>query len=379
MDGSRAEPGTGRTGANASGASLMEVRDLAVHFPVTKGAFLKREVGRVKAVDGVSFSIRRGEVLGLVGESGCGKTTLARSILKLVEPTAGQILIDGADIWAQDRAANLAYRRRVQAVFQDPFSSLNPRMTVGDAVAEPFRIHHADRGRDAIDARVRELLDLCGLPARLVSRYPHEMSGGQRQRVGIARALALEADLIVCDEAVSALDVSIQAQVINLLEDLRRELDLTYLFIGHDLGVIRHLCDRVAVMYLGRVAELAEAEDLFDEPLHPYTRALLSAIPVPDPTLEATREHVVLSGEIPSPLSPPSGCVFHPRCPRAVGRCEREPPTLREERPAHLAACLRIDEPDSPGDGDVGRDPNPADAHGAPPSRSDDDPHGELH
>ena len=339
----RAPPG-GTTGSG----KLLEVRDLAVHFPVTRGAFLKREVGRVRAVDGVSFSIRRGEVFGLVGESGCGKTTLARSILKLVEPTAGQVLIDGEDIWRQDRAANLAYRRRVQAVFQDPFSSLNPRMTVGDTVAEPFLIHRAGLGRATIEAKVRELLELCGLPARLVSRYPHEMSGGQRQRVGIARALALEADLIVCDEAVSALDVSVQAQVINLLEELRRELDLTYLFIGHDLGVIRHLCDRVAVMYLGRVAELADTEALFEEPLHPYTGALLSAIPVPDPVHEATREPTVLRGEIPSPLSPPDGCVFHPRCPRAVERCGREVPPLQEERPAHLAACLRIDEPDPP-------------------------------
>ena len=342
VDGRETAADTGR----AAEPALMEVRDLAVHFPVTKGAFLKREVGRVKAVDGVSFSIRRGEVLGLVGESGCGKTTLARSILKLVRPSAGQILVDGEDVWAQDRAANLAYRRRVQAVFQDPFSSLNPRMRVGDTVAEPFLIHHGGMGRDAIDARVRELLELCGLPARMVSRYPHEMSGGQRQRVGIARALALEADLIVCDEAVSALDVSIQAQVVNLLEDLRRELDLTYLFIGHDLGVIRHICDRVAVMYLGRVAELADGEELFERPLHPYTRALLSAIPVPDPVLEATREPVALGGEIPSPLDPPPGCVFHPRCPRARAACEREVPPLVEERPAHLAACLRIDEPD---------------------------------
>ena len=346
MEGSRAGTEAAAERVDAVAPNLMEVRDLAVHFPVTKGAFLKREVGRVKAVDGVSFSIRRGEVLGLVGESGCGKTTLARSILKLVEPTRGSILVDGEDIWAQDKAANLAYRRRVQAVFQDPFSSLNPRMTVGDTIAEPFRIHHAERGRAAIDARVRELLDLCGLPARMVSRYPHEMSGGQRQRVGIARALALDADLIVCDEAVSALDVSIQAQVINLLEDLRRELDLTYLFIGHDLGVIRHLCDRVAVMYLGRVAELADGEDLFEEPLHPYTTALLSAIPVPDPRVEAARGHVVLGGEIPSPLSPPSGCVFHPRCPRARARCGQEAPTLEEHRPAHLAACLRVDESD---------------------------------
>jgi len=364
------------TAVRATGASLMEVRDLAVHFPVTKGAFLKREVGRVRAVDGVSFSIRRGEVLGLVGESGCGKTTLARSILKLVEPTAGSILIDGEDIWAQDKAANLAYRRRVQAVFQDPFSSLNPRMSVGDTVAEPFHIHHADMSRDAIDARVRELLGLCGLPARMASRYPHEMSGGQRQRVGIARALALEADLIVCDEAVSALDVSIQAQVINLLEDLRRELDLTYLFIGHDLGVIRHLCDRVAVMYLGRVAELASAEDLFEDPLHPYTDALLSAIPVPDPVAEAAREHVVLGGEIPSPLSPPTGCVFHPRCPRAVSRCTNVVPSLREERPAHLAACLRIDEPDKTSSRSV--QAVPVDASAPLPS-SDEPTRGDQH
>ena len=328
-----------------SAAPLLSVEDLHVRFPIRSG-LLQRVTNHVRAVNGVSFTVGRGEAFGLVGESGCGKTTVARTILRLEDAAEGRVVFEGQDITDAPQRDLAGYRRKVQAIFQDPFSSLNPRMTVGATVAEPFLIHHADLGRAAIETKVRELLELCGLPARLASRYPHEMSGGQRQRVGIARALALEADLIVCDEAVSALDVSIQAQVINLLEDLRHELDLTYLFIGHDLGVIRHLCDRVAVMYLGRVAELADGEDLFDEPLHPYTRALLSAIPVPDPVIEATRDHVVLGGEIPSPLDPPAGCVFHPRCPRARSRCAEEIPLLREERPAHLAACLRVDEPD---------------------------------
>ena len=270
-----------------------------MHFPVTRGALLQKTVGHVKAVDDVSFAIDRGEVLGLVGESGCGKTTVARTILKLVKPSAGRILFDGKDIWTMDKAAELGYRRRVQAIFQDPYSSLNPRMTVREIVSEPFLIHESGLDRPEIDRRVRRLLETCGLPGRMAERYPHEMSGGQRQRVGIARALALKPDLIVCDEAVSALDVSIQAQIINLLQDLKNELGLTYLFIGHDLSVVKHLCDRVAVMYLGKAAELGDSEALFEEPLHPYTVALLEAIPVPDPATEAARPHQVLAGEIP--------------------------------------------------------------------------------
>ena len=326
-----------------SSAILLEVRDLAVHFPVLRGALFKRAAGQVKAVDGVSFSIRSGEALGLVGESGCGKTTISRSILKLVRPTSGQILFDGEDIWGQNRSAQFAYRRRVQAVFQDPFSSLNPRMRVGDTIGEPFRIHRPSMTSLEIGTEVARLLDLCGLPQRMAECYPHEMSGGQRQRVGIARALALNAEMIVCDEAVSALDVSIQAQIINLLMDLKNEFHLTCLFIGHDLSVVKHLCDRVAVMYLGHVVEKADSDTLFDDPLHPYTHALLSAVPVPDPVTEAARPHLVVSGEIPSPLNPPQGCVFHPRCPLMSDDCMAGLPPLIGERPRHYAACFHVD------------------------------------
>jgi len=325
--------------------TLLEVRELKIYFPVHRGAVFKRLVGDVKAVDGVSFSLRKGQVLGLVGESGCGKTTIARSILKLVKPTSGQILIDGEDIWSQTKASEFAYRRRVQAVFQDPFSSLNPRMKISETVGEPFRIHKPSMNAAEVDVEVLRLLDICGLSKQMSQRYPHEMSGGQRQRVGIARALALNAELIVCDEAVSALDVSIQAQIINLLIDLRDELNLTYLFIGHDLSVIRHLCDRIAVMYLGNMVELADSDDLFREPLHPYTDALLSAIPVPDPVRETQTPHKVLQGEIPSQLDPPAGCVFHTRCPRNTDACKAARPGLIEERTEHLAACIHIDDP----------------------------------
>jgi oligopeptide transport system ATP-binding protein len=330
-------------GAPDRPAPLLEVRDLKVSFPVTRGAILRRTIGHVAAVDGVSFSIPRGEVLGLVGESGCGKTTVARSILKLVAPTSGRILFDGTDIWTLDKAAGQRYRRHVQAIFQDPYSSLNPRMSVRETVGEPLVIHESAMGRTAIDRRVRELLELCGLPGRIAERYPHQMSGGQRQRVGIARALALHPDCIVCDEAVSALDVSIQAQIINLLQDLKDEFGLTYLFIGHDLSVVKHLCDRVAVMYLGKIAEFTDCERLFDEPLHPYTSALLDAVPVPDPITEAARPHQVLAGEIPSPLNPPTGCVFHPRCPIAVAGCREVEPTLEEVRPTHWVACTEVE------------------------------------
>jgi len=322
---------------------LLEVNDLKVHFPVTRGALLRRTVGQIKAVDGVSFSIAKGEVLGLVGESGCGKTTVARAILKLAKPTAGAIRFDGVDIWSLDKADELRFRRRVQAIFQDPYSSLNPRMSVREIVSEPFVIHESGLGRVEIDRRARKLLEMCGLPGRIAERYPHEMSGGQRQRVGIARALALHPDFIVCDEAVSALDVSIQAQIINLLQDLKDELGLTYLFIGHDLSVVKHLCDRVAVMYLGRIAESGASEALFAQPLHPYTVALMEAIPVPDPKIEAERAHRVLSGEIPSPLNPPSGCVFHPRCPIAVALCGRAKPVLAETRREHWVACGEVE------------------------------------
>ncbi len=322
--------------------ALVEMDNLQVHFPVRKGAILERQIGEIKAVDGVSFSIRRGETFGLVGESGCGKTTVARTLLKLENPTGGRILFDGADISEFDRAGDLAFRRRVQAVFQDPFSSLNPRMTAGEIIGEPFVIHTGDSAAERL-RQVRELLELCGLPSGFVDRYPHEMSGGQRQRIGIARALALRPELIVCDEAVSALDVSIQAQIINLLEQLRDELGLTYLFIGHDLSVVRHICDTVGVMYLGKLVETAESEELFANPRHPYTQALIDAVPVPDPEMERARPHRPLRGEVPSPMNPPTGCVFHTRCPLAHDACQLDVPAPTEVAPQHTVSCIEVE------------------------------------
>jgi oligopeptide transport system ATP-binding protein len=319
--------------------ALVEVRDLKKHFPVTRGLLLQRTVGQVKAVDGVSFSIRRREALGLVGESGCGKSTIARCLLKLLAPTGGTIRFGGADIGQLDRAATLAFRRQVQAIFQDPYSSLNPRMKVREIVGEPLYVHGRSASPPDLERQVLELLELCGLPRRLADHYPHEMSGGQRQRVGIARALALRPEFIVCDEPVSALDVSIQAQIINLLEDLQGELGLTYLFIGHDLSVVRHLCQRIAVMYLGRLVEIAATDELFERPMHPYTQALLAAVPEPDPVAERARGHQVLPGEVPSPLDPPPGCVFHPRCRLAEPACRERVPALLELRQGHFVAC----------------------------------------
>ena len=321
---------------------LLEVRGLQMHFPVTEGIVINRKIGEVKAVDGIDFTVQRGETLGLVGESGCGKTTTGRCILRLERPTAGAILYDGVDIAKLERSELVALRRRIQVIFQDPYSSLNPRMKVGEIIAEPIMVHGIERDVTQRAARVRELLSVCGLDPKFADRYPHEMSGGQRQRVGVARALALEPEFIVCDEAVSALDVSIQAQVINLLEDLRERFGLTYLFIAHDLSVVRHLCQRVAVMYLGHIVELATCDELFDNPLHPYTQALLAAVPVPDPTVEASRQFRPVQGEVPSPINPPSGCVFHPRCPIAVEGCKRSLPELREVRPAHWVACSEV-------------------------------------
>ena len=317
---------------------LLEVENLVKHFPVGGGMF-SRPVAAVRAIDGVSFTLNRGETLGLVGESGCGKTTTGRCILQLERPTSGRIVFEGVDLTTLDEAALRKVRRRVQVIFQDPYSSLNPRMTIGQILAEPLKVHGIVRDAAAREARVQELLQQVGLLPQHAKRYPHQLSGGQRQRVGIARALAMEPSLIICDEPVSALDVSIQAQIINLLEDLQSRLGLTYLFIAHDLSVVRHISDRVAVMYLGRIVELADRAALYEEPLHPYTRALLSAVPIPDPDVEATRERTVLRGEVPSPLKPPSGCVFHPRCPIAVERCTAEIPPLREIRPGHWAAC----------------------------------------
>lgn len=311
--------------------ALLEVRNLVKHFPVGRGA--------VRAVDGVSLSIRRGETLGLVGESGCGKTTTGRCVLLLERPTSGQIIFEGIELNALPDAALRKTRRHMQVIFQDPYSSLNPRMTIGQILAEPLKVHGIVPDRAARAARVRELLEQVGLLPQHAKRYPHQLSGGQRQRVGIARALAMEPSLIVCDEPVSALDVSIQAQIVNLLEDLQERLGLTYLFIAHDLSVVRHISDRVVVMYLGKIVEVADRVSLYEDPLHPYTRALLSAVPIPDPKLEARRERTVLRGEVPSSLTPPGGCVFHPRCPMAEARCSAETPALREIRPGHWGAC----------------------------------------
>jgi oligopeptide transport system ATP-binding protein len=328
--------------ALANASPLLEVRGLRMYFPITEGIVARRKIGEVKAVDGVDLTIARGETLGLVGESGCGKTTMGRCILRLEKPTGGAILYDGIDIARMDRRALVGLRRRIQVIFQDPYSSLNPRQKVGSILAEPMKVHGIEPDADKRTARVKELLSTCGLDPNFADRYPHEMSGGQRQRVGIARALAVDPEFIVCDEAVSALDVSIQAQIINLLEDLREKFNLTYLFIAHDLSVVRHLCQRVAVMYLGHVVELAECDEVFDNPLHPYTRALLAAVPVPDPTVEADRTFQPLSGEVPSPINPPPGCVFHPRCPIAVADCQISAPALRELRPGHWVACSQV-------------------------------------
>jgi len=321
---------------------LLEVRGLQMHFAITEGIMLSRKVGEVKAVDGVDFSIARGETLGLVGESGCGKTTTGRCILRLEKPTQGQILYDGKDISRLAPRELVGLRRKMQVIFQDPYSSLNPRMKVGEIIAEPIRVHGLEPDPRRRRDKVSDLLSVCGLDPKFVDRYPHEMSGGQRQRVGIARALAMDPEFIVCDEAVSALDVSIQAQVVNLLEDLRERFNLTYLFIAHDLSVVRHLCQRVAVMYLGRIVEMAESDELFDNPMHPYTQALLSAVPVPDPRVEARRQFRPAKGEVPSPINPPSGCVFHPRCPMAVENCKKARPELREMRPGHWVACSEV-------------------------------------
>ncbi|HET6362689.1 MAG TPA: dipeptide ABC transporter ATP-binding protein [Gemmatimonadota bacterium] len=320
------------------GVALLTVRDLKKHFPIKRGLW-SRTVGHVKAVDGVSFDILPGEVLGLVGESGCGKTTTGRCILRLIEPTAGEVVFEGRDVVGLDHGDMRGLRRKMQIIFQDPYSSLNPRITVGAMLAEALRIHRIAEG-EAAQARIRHLLEVVGLFPEHANRYPHEFSGGQRQRIGIARALSVDPKFIVCDEPVSALDVSVQAQVINLLQDLQKEFDLTFLFIAHDLAVVEHISDRVAVMYLGKLMELAESEELYENPLHPYTRALLAAIPVPEP--KARRERIELEGDVPSPANPPSGCPFHPRCPIATAECAEVVPEFRDVGGGHYVACIKV-------------------------------------
>ena len=317
---------------------LLQVEDLKVHFPVREG-LLQRQTGSVKAVDGVSFELRRGETFGLVGESGCGKSTTALAVLRMIEPTAGRIVFEGEDVSGHGSARMRGIRRRMQMVYQDPFGALNPRMKVQDIIGEPLVVHGLARDRGAWRARISELMDLVGLLPDMADRYPHEFSGGQRQRIGIARALALEPSLVICDEPVSALDVSIQAQVINLLVELQERLGLTYLFIAHDLSVVRHISDRIGVMYLGRIVEVAPRDTLFREPRHPYTQALLNAVPLPDPELEARRPENLIAGEVPSVRIPPPGCRFHPRCPQAMEVCSQQVPVLHGEANAGEVAC----------------------------------------
>jgi oligopeptide transport system ATP-binding protein len=316
---------------------LLQVEDLMMHFPIYRGV-IRRQVGAVRAVDGVSFEVKRGETLGLVGESGCGKSTTGRAILQLYKPTAGRVHFDGADLIALKGEKLRRMRRKMQMIFQDPYASLNPRMTVGQIVGEPLMVHNAATATE-IEARVQHLLELVNLNPSFANRYPHEFSGGQRQRIGVARALALQPSFIICDEPISALDVSIQAQVVNLLEELQEQFNLTYLFIAHDLSMVRHISDRVAVMYLGVIVELATRDAIYQNPLHPYTQALLSAVPIPDPVADAKRQRTILKGDVPSPANPPSGCRFRTRCPIAEAICAEKRPEFRELKPGHFAAC----------------------------------------
>ena len=324
------------------GDILLEVNNLKMYFPVSSRGIIPRHVADVKAVDDISFFVRKGETLGVVGESGCGKTTVGRSIMQVYKITQGEIIFEGTDLAQLSPRRMRGMRRRLQMIFQDPYSSLNPRMTAGSIIGEPIRIHNMTSGRGDYVDQVEELLRVVGLNPYMRDRYPHEFSGGQRQRIGMARALAVRPSLIICDEPVSALDVSIQAQVINLLEDLQEQFDLTYLFIAHDLSVVRHISDRVAVMYLGKIVEVATREELYENPLHPYTRALLSAVPIPDPIVERQRARIVLTGDVPSPINPPSGCRFHTRCPIAIDVCSEEDPEFRNVGGDHWVACLRV-------------------------------------
>jgi len=323
---------------HSSKDTLLRVENLVMHFPIRRG-LLQRQVGAIRAVDGVSFDVQRGETLGLVGESGCGKSTTGRAILQLYKPTSGEVEFDGTNLVTLKGEPLRQMRRKMQMIFQDPYASLNPRMTVGEIVGEPLLVHNVVSEKEASE-RVKQLLELVKMNPSFSNRYPHEFSGGQRQRIGVARALALQPSFIVCDEPISALDVSIQAQVVNLLEELQDQFNLTYLFIAHDLSMVRHISDRVAVMYLGVIVELADRDELNDLPLHPYTRALLSAVPIPDPIAEATRERTILKGDVPSPANPPSGCRFRTRCPIAEGICAESRPDFREIKPGHFVACF---------------------------------------
>ena len=317
---------------------LLRVNNLVKHFPITRG-FIQRQVGAVRAVDGISFDVKRGETLGLVGESGCGKSTTGRSILQLYRPTSGEVNFDGVDLVKLKGEDLRKMRRKMQMIFQDPYASLNPRMTVGEIVGEPLLVHNISSVKET-NERVKQLLEVVNLNPSFSTRYPHEFSGGQRQRIGVARALALQPSFIVCDEPISALDVSIQAQVVNLLEELQEQFNLTYLFIAHDLSMVRHISDRVAVMYLGVIVELTTRDELYNHPLHPYAQALLSAVPIPDPVAEATRRRTILEGDVPSPANPPSGCRFRTRCPIAEAVCAESRPEFREIRPGHFVACF---------------------------------------
>ena len=327
-----------------NGDVLLSVQNLKMHFPITRGIILQRQVGSIKAVDGITFDLMRGETLGLVGESGCGKSTTGRAILQLYEPTAGEVVFEGQDLTHINSGDLRRMRRRMQMIFQDPYASLNPRMTVGSIVGEPLEVHKIGGSRREQQQRVQELLEIVGLNPYFINRYPHEFSGGQRQRIGVARALAVNPSFIVCDEPISALDVSIQAQVINLLEDLQSELGLTYLFIAHDLSVVRHISDRIAVMYLGKIVELADREELYENPLHPYTQALLSAVPIPDPQVEKKRQRIILEGDVPSPAEPPTGCNFNTRCPQVMDICRQYEPSFADTGEGHRVACFLYDQ-----------------------------------
>jgi oligopeptide transport system ATP-binding protein len=318
---------------------LLDVKNLKMYFPITQGIIIQRHIGDIKAVDDISFAIKKGETMGLVGESGCGKSTTGRAILQLYRPTGGNIIFEGQDLTQLKGEALRRMRRQMQMIFQDPYASLNPRMTVGNIIGEPLEVHNIHSSKAERRERVQELLKVVGLNPYFVNRYPHEFSGGQRQRIGVARALAVNPEFIVCDEPISALDVSIQAQIINMLEDLQGEFGLTYLFIAHDLSVVRHISDRIAVMYLGKLAELADRDDLYDNPMHPYTQALLSAVPIPDPVIEEKRQRIILEGDVPSPANPPKGCNFSTRCPRVMDVCHEVDPEFRDLGGGHWVAC----------------------------------------